>query len=474
MLKKTFDLFKNDKDYVLHVVPFSSRAFTKFVECRAEIVLLDVDTMAPYETILEQLNQCQWDHRVVLLRNNVKDHPPADGLEVMDKKSLSKRELQKCFAKNSDKNEKITGERVTFDWYGKADFYSYPDLYFLLFAKYVGDGVPFVLNKQNIINKMSIFGKIEIFEMDDRNYFLLLRKSTIDSHHTLDELLVRLQSLLSLDYGMLYHDNVKWTSLYRGIAKMVELDDYFYFLKGKAMSVDELIEAITPVPVCSMLTLLKGISQQVITGDFSQLKMNLRNIYLFQLKETFDFPVQHFVSWYLEMTQHMLKFPVELEKEVLRQNYASAEVEFQHKIEALYSLTEYQKNAELPLLLVEALEILFNDFSLPISLSQIADRLGINKIYLSRIFKEHTGCTVHEYLECLRLQHGCFLLRHTQIKIREISLLIGYEDSGYFSRIFKKKMKISPSEYRLIKSNQRKGISCFESTMEIGERILSI
>ncbi|MCS3283134.1 AraC family transcriptional regulator [Bacteroides salyersiae] len=64
------------------------------------------------------------------------------------------------------------------------------------------------------------------------------------------------------------------------------------------------------------------------------------------------------------------------------------------------------------------------------------------------MFEEKTGSSPLRYLNYLRIREACHYLDFTDMKISQISPLVGYEDSLYFSRLFTKTMGIPPSEYK--------------------------
>lgn len=84
-----------------------------------------------------------------------------------------------------------------------------------------------------------------------------------------------------------------------------------------------------------------------------------------------------------------------------------------------------------------------------ITLDDLAKEAKLSLSHYSLKFKRKTGKSPLEYLIELKVQKACQLLDHTPLLINEISLKIGYDDPYYFSRIFKKIMNLSPSEYRL-------------------------
>ena len=81
-------------------------------------------------------------------------------------------------------------------------------------------------------------------------------------------------------------------------------------------------------------------------------------------------------------------------------------------------------------------------------LSQLAEKFCVSKEHLCRVFKSDTGMTVSEYTSKVRIKHACDMLRTTDKKVTDIAFAVGYESLGYFNRVFKKEMGLSPSDFR--------------------------
>ncbi len=64
------------------------------------------------------------------------------------------------------------------------------------------------------------------------------------------------------------------------------------------------------------------------------------------------------------------------------------------------------------------------------------------------VFKQVTGKSPSEYITGLRMLHACELLSGTDMPVKQIGILVGYSDSHFFSKIFKKNLGVSPTEYR--------------------------
>lgn len=96
----------------------------------------------------------------------------------------------------------------------------------------------------------------------------------------------------------------------------------------------------------------------------------------------------------------------------------------------------------------EALLYLASHYGSSISVQSLADHVGLDRSYLHRIFKAATRMSPQEYLLDLRIRKACELLRDTDLSIAIIALSVSYEDTLYFSRLFKRKRGVSPSQYR--------------------------
>lgn len=84
-----------------------------------------------------------------------------------------------------------------------------------------------------------------------------------------------------------------------------------------------------------------------------------------------------------------------------------------------------------------------------LSISEIANSLGISQTYLTRLFKRELGMTFADYLTNVRIKNAIILMRDPSLRLCEIAKLIGYGTQHYFSNVFKKHVGISPQDYKL-------------------------
>lgn len=87
----------------------------------------------------------------------------------------------------------------------------------------------------------------------------------------------------------------------------------------------------------------------------------------------------------------------------------------------------------------------FSDSDL--SLDKISAVLSYNKKYISTVFKNKFKTGVSEYISILRIQHACTLIQQGVTSIKNVAYLCGFHDPAYFSKVFRKKMGVSPKEH---------------------------
>lgn len=78
----------------------------------------------------------------------------------------------------------------------------------------------------------------------------------------------------------------------------------------------------------------------------------------------------------------------------------------------------------------------------------ILKEFSVNKNQLNVAFDNEVGMTCMEYVEKMRINYSKRLLDEQNWSISEISEKIGYDDTNYYSKVFKKHIGMTPSEYR--------------------------
>ncbi len=94
------------------------------------------------------------------------------------------------------------------------------------------------------------------------------------------------------------------------------------------------------------------------------------------------------------------------------------------------------------------MDYIANKYSEPIRIKEIADACGLERSYLSKVFKYGTGQTPQEYLLQFRMNKAKQLLKNTDLSVQHVSYSVGYNDPFSFSKLFKREMGMSPTQWR--------------------------
>lgn len=91
-----------------------------------------------------------------------------------------------------------------------------------------------------------------------------------------------------------------------------------------------------------------------------------------------------------------------------------------------------------------------NNYTKPINVAQLSEEFHINACYISQLFKKEMGITFTDYITKKRIEYAGKLLLETDLKVNEIAEMAGFSDYFYFSRVFRKINKCTPTEYRIL------------------------
>ena len=100
------------------------------------------------------------------------------------------------------------------------------------------------------------------------------------------------------------------------------------------------------------------------------------------------------------------------------------------------------------LLMLRARQYLDEHFTEPTSLNQMAHMLNVSPFYLSHVFSRESDFSLFTYLTNLRMQRARALLKAGKNNVTEAAHAVGYEDEGYFSKVFRKYFGVPPRDMR--------------------------
>lgn len=143
-----------------------------------------------------------------------------------------------------------------------------------------------------------------------------------------------------------------------------------------------------------------------------------------QIMEFYDEMIQH-----IRMSDTVYQLRELLEETLLALYHKKTKKPFSEVTQAIISLTKVRYKEELTLKL-------------------IADELHLNVVYIGQVFKKEMHLTFAQYLNQVRIKKAQELLLNSTQNINEISDAIGYNNTTYFSKMFKKLTGLAPKEFR--------------------------
>lgn len=102
-------------------------------------------------------------------------------------------------------------------------------------------------------------------------------------------------------------------------------------------------------------------------------------------------------------------------------------------------------------LIEQSIQYLKSNFAVNTKLADLASQSFLSPTYYCKIFKDYTGMTVSEYVQRIRIEEACNLLRTTDDKIIIIAQKVGYSDIKHFNEVFKKLTGRTPSSYKKLR-----------------------
>ena len=101
-----------------------------------------------------------------------------------------------------------------------------------------------------------------------------------------------------------------------------------------------------------------------------------------------------------------------------------------------------------PQWLRQAKELVQEEFLQSLSLSGVAELVGVHPAHLAKMFRKQYGCTVGDYVRRLRLDYASRLLVRSEKSLSAIALAAGFYDQSHFARLFKLRFGVPPGVFR--------------------------
>jgi AraC-like DNA-binding protein len=245
-------------------------------------------------------------------------------------------------------------------------------------------------------------------------------------------------------YEICYVVSGKGTISVEGVTYKVSAGDIFFHKpgerhKGKTFSRDPyelLVIGLDMVDEELQFMLFEKASKLSQKFDIKQ-KRNVRDIFENLLKEVRQRNIGHIIL----VRAFLMEIFVVIVREMLGQ---SRETDYIPRI-----INTHNKD-----LSRKAVEYLTANYKERLTVGKIAKRFYLSSYHFSRLFKKETSFSLIEYLVRIRIQESAKLLLTTNRAVKEIAYEVGFQDPYYFSKVFKKVYKSTPTQYRIQKTSQ--------------------
>lgn len=250
------------------------------------------------------------------------------------------------------------------------------------------------------------------------------------------------------------YEQTKDTLLYR-----------FYFGKGKILFYNTIIKKVAPVKPEKIEEVLNSIHKWVEERNITGLMDSIELIYQDAANGFMQYNyVQYIATRFMEMVMRISKEYAIAYQELFGTNYLPLNTiqqldtidDIKNWFKDLFTriVTKMnEKKSTYSLRVLQATKYITQNYHKAISLNDIANHLHINKIYLSRIFKEETKMTITEYIHYVRIEESKKLIQHSDYKMYDIAERVGYINIQHFNTRFKKITGMTPLQFK--KTNKK-------------------
>jgi two-component system response regulator YesN len=83
-----------------------------------------------------------------------------------------------------------------------------------------------------------------------------------------------------------------------------------------------------------------------------------------------------------------------------------------------------------------------------LQLKEVAAAVSVSSSHLAHLLRTRTGAGFIRHLTTLRIEAAKHMLANTDLRVADIAVRAGYEGPGYFYRVFRREVGMTPSEYR--------------------------
>lgn len=465
LLKKIYEMLEDPSLFRIHIVPFSMDAFDAFYDTHADIVILDTSVFLPFENILDQIYQYNWPFYILLIfHGTFLSYTKKENVFLLNETSLSKElfhEIIDNIGKHSSSLKNLN-TNIIVNWDGRHSVLIHPDSYHILVIKTFDKNCFFDAAFCNtLITKTISFCNLHLIHTSNSIAIFYMNRSQIKKEFNFSKLSNLIFEILGQKTALFYKENISWKKLQSTLKKIIDNISLLYFLQGESKNFQKLQHPAPSPKLNDLKNQFSLLLNYLLDCNIDSAKHILHDMYIHTIKSSYDFSVLE----YIRMQLQILYFLLFKEKIVFLFTCIEKELNWLLKSKLFIPIT-YETALQQDTI-KKCILTLYKEYHKAISLDGIAKKLNLNKIYLNRLFKNQFHQTIAKNLQILRIQEAKYLLIFTNEKVYNIASHVGFSDTGYFIKTFRKITGYSALEFRLLKENKEDFKKNYESIMEI-------
>ncbi len=229
-----------------------------------------------------------------------------------------------------------------------------------------------------------------------------------------------------------------WESVYESYEKVRQLEalhEFYPDLLSENQKKENILQEETTLSFWAF-------NKSLMIGDLHTIQGELRKVF----QEAIDHQVRPENARYigfLLMTDILRQYPnfsTEVYEETIEKiRHSQTIVELEDLLEnVLHHVGEQPKQVQFSEMVQKAVDRIILDYREDLTLKGVADELHLNAVYLGQLFKKEVHSSFSQYLNQVRIKKAQQLLLYSNLNINEIAEEIGYNNTNYFSKMFKK------------------------------------
>ena len=197
----------------------------------------------------------------------------------------------------------------------------------------------------------------------------------------------------------------------------------------------------------------------LLDGQSDQVELLVKSVFKNVCKESCSFIILNYICTQYISILNRISIEVGFSRELEKTYFAAEEplglesvieIErwFQNQFKLLSQSINFNKRNCGSGLIREAMKYIRCEYMNNITLGDVAEHVNISRIYFSQLFKQETGEKYIDFLIKVRIEKAKEYLSFHDLKTYEVAEKVGFQDSGYFARMFKKCVGKTPSEFQ--------------------------